>query len=144
MLTAGIQACCCASHEHLHPRTLSEAFHVQDATAARDPGRTRLDDERPGVRRHFEARSALANNRPALEEILHEMAGHAWTREAIGALLKSTAAKHGLKPPQVMMPLRVLVAGTPQTPAIDAVLALLGRDRARSRIAAGLAVTPGR
>ena len=50
------------------------------------------------------------------------------------ALLKSTAAKHGLKPPQVMMALRVLVAGTPQTPAIDAVLALLGRETVRARI----------
>jgi glutamyl-tRNA synthetase len=77
-------------------------------------------------------------NRPALREILDAMGSHAWTREAIASLLKATAAKHGLKPPQVMMALRVLVAGTPQTPAIDAVLALLGRDTARDRIAAGL------
>ena len=62
----------------------------------------------------------------------------AWTREAILAALKSTASTHGLKPPQVMMPLRVLVAGTPQTPAIDAVLTLLGRERTIARIAAGL------
>jgi len=34
--------------------------------------------------------------------------------------------------------LRVLVAGTPSTPAIDAVLALIGRDAVRARIAAGL------
>jgi len=53
-------------------------------------------------------------------------------------LLKATAAAFGLKPPQVMMPLRALVAGTPQTPAIDAVLSLIGRDAVRSRIAAGL------
>jgi glutamyl-tRNA synthetase len=66
------------------------------------------------------------------------MASHAWTREAIAALLKATAAKHGLKPPKVMMALRVLVAGTTQTPAIDAVLALLGRERARMRIERGL------
>ncbi len=77
-------------------------------------------------------------SRPALIEILDAMDAHAWTREAIASLLKSTAAKHGLKPPQVMMALRVLVAGTPQTPAIDAVLALLGRETVRERIAAGL------
>ena len=77
-------------------------------------------------------------NRPALIELHDSFEGHAWTRESIGALLKSTAAKHGLKPPQIMMALRVLVAATPQTPAIDAVLALLGRDKARERIAAGL------
>jgi len=77
-------------------------------------------------------------NRPALREILDATGSHGWTREAIASLIKSTAAKHGLKAPQLMMPLRVLVAGTPQTPAIDAVLALLGRDTARERIAAGL------
>ena len=38
------------------------------------------------------------------------------------------------------MPLRLLVAGTPSTPAIDAVLALLGRDATRSRMAKGLAI----
>jgi glutamyl-tRNA synthetase len=34
-----------------------------------------------------------------------------------------------------MMPLRWLVTGTPNTPAIDAVLALLGRDEVLARIA---------
>ena len=87
------------------------------------------------------AQHVSATNRPALLEILEAMEAHAWTREAIAALVKSTAAKHGLKAPQLMMPLRVLVAGTTQTPAIDAVLALLGRDTARNRIAAGLAST---
>ncbi len=77
-------------------------------------------------------------NRSALREILDAMGSHAWTREAIASLLKSIAAKHGLKPPQIMMALRVLVAGTTQTPAIDAVLALLGRETVRQRIAAGL------
>jgi len=32
----------------------------------------------------------------------------------------------------------MLVAGTPSTPAIDAVLALLGRDAVRERMASGL------
>jgi glutamyl-tRNA synthetase len=63
-----------------------------------------------------------------------------WTREALLALIKSTAASHGLKPPQIMMPLRALVTGQPQTPAIDAVLALLGREATRERIRAGLGI----
>ena len=54
------------------------------------------------------------------------------------AALKGAAARHKLKPAQVMMPLRALVAATPSTPAIDAVLALLGRDKVRARIASGL------
>ena len=84
------------------------------------------------------AQHVTAANRAALAEIVDAMDANAWTRESIGALLKETAARRGLKPPQLMMPLRVLVAGTTQTPAIDAVLALLGREKVRERIAAGL------
>jgi len=84
------------------------------------------------------AQQINAANRPALVELQEEFAALAWQREAIGAALKAAAARHTLKPAQVMMPLRALVAGTPSTPAIDAVLALLGRETARSRIASGL------
>jgi glutamyl-tRNA synthetase len=78
-------------------------------------------------------------NRRALVELQAEFANVDWTREAIGAAVKNVAGRHGLKPPQVMMPLRALVAGTLKTPAIDAVLALVGRDATRARIAQGLA-----
>jgi glutamyl-tRNA synthetase len=77
--------------------------------------------------------------RTALAELATEFAALEWTREPILAALKAAAARHGLKPPQVMMALRLLVCGTLQTPAIDAVLALLGRDAVRARLAAGLA-----
>jgi len=87
------------------------------------------------VARHVDERV-----RPALRELVDAFAQHAWTREAIAALVKETAARHGLKPPQLMMALRVLVAGTAQTPAIDAVLALVGRDRVRDRLVSGLAL----
>ena len=79
-----------------------------------------------------------AANRPALAELAREFATLDWTREAILAALKAAAARHGVKPPQVMMPLRLMVCGTAQTPAIDAVLALLGREVARARLAAAL------
>jgi len=92
----------------------------------------------PHPKPEFLAQHVPAMSRAALAEVHRALADVAWTREAIGALLKSTAAAFGLKAPQVMMPLRALVAGTTQTPAIDAVLALIGRDAARERIAAGL------
>jgi len=78
-------------------------------------------------------------NRAALTEVAKEMATVEWKREAIGALIKAVAAKHKLKPPQIMMALRMLACGTRETPAIDAVIALLGRETVRARIAAGLA-----
>jgi glutamyl-tRNA synthetase len=92
----------------------------------------------PHPRPEFLAQHVPEACRPALEAVHRGLADVAWTREAIGTLLKSSAAAFGLKPPQVMMPLRALVAGTPQTPAIDAVLVLLGRETVRARIAAGL------
>ncbi len=86
------------------------------------------------------AAQVSAANRPALQELEAEFATIEWTREALLPAIKAIASRHGLKPPQLMMPLRVLVAGTPQTPAIDAVLVLLGRDVVRSRMASGLAL----
>src|SRR5258706_8430127 len=77
-------------------------------------------------------------NRVALLELQQKFATLPWNHQAISAGLKAAAAKHQLKPGQVMMPMRVLVAGTPSTPAIDAVLALIGRDAVRARIKAGL------
>ena len=79
-----------------------------------------------------------ATHRPVFLELHAAFGSIAWTREAIGAEVKAAAARHGLKPPQVMMPLRFLVCGTAQTPAIDAVLALLGREVTRTRLAAGI------
>jgi len=80
-----------------------------------------------------------AANRPALVQLAADLERAEWQREPILAAIKHNATKHGLKPPQIMMPLRVLVCGTPQTPAIDAVLALLGRDATIARLTAGLA-----
>jgi glutamyl-tRNA synthetase len=77
-------------------------------------------------------------NRGAIEEVARRLSSVDWSREAIGAMLKAVAAEHQLKAGQVMMPLRWLVTGTPHTPAIDAVLALVGRDATRARMEAGL------
>jgi glutamyl-tRNA synthetase len=80
-------------------------------------------------------------NRPVLTELAIEFETTDWTREAIGAAIKAAAARHGIKPAMVMMPLRALVAGTPRTPAIDAVLELVGRDATRARMIEGLGAT---
>ncbi|MEO8509505.1 MAG: glutamate--tRNA ligase [Betaproteobacteria bacterium] len=84
------------------------------------------------------AEQVTAVNRAALVELQAEFATLEWTRQTLAAALKGAAARHGMKPPQIMMPMRLLVAGTPTTPAIDAVLALLGRDTVRERMAAAL------
>ncbi|HEX8009998.1 MAG TPA: glutamate--tRNA ligase [Casimicrobiaceae bacterium] len=85
------------------------------------------------------AEHVTAANRKALAELGEQFRALAWERGAIAAALKTAAARHGLKPGQVMMPLRVLVAGSTSTPAIDAVLMLVGRERTIERLARGLA-----
>jgi glutamyl-tRNA synthetase len=80
-----------------------------------------------------------AKSRAALGSLQQELAHVPWERASIVAAIKSAATGAQLKPPQVMMPLRVLVAGTVSTPAIDAVLALLGRERTLERLTRGLA-----
>jgi glutamyl-tRNA synthetase len=62
-----------------------------------------------------------------------------WTKDAIAALMKQVLADCQLKMPQLAMPLRLLVTGQLQTPSVDAVLFLFGRDKVLSRLNAGLA-----
>jgi glutamyl-tRNA synthetase len=79
-----------------------------------------------------EARAALASLKGQLETI-------AWERKALGAAVSAAAKAHGLKMPQLAMPLRRILTGSEQTPSIDAVLELLGRETVLARIAKSLA-----
>ena len=99
--------------------------------------------ETPRVDPVMLAGQVSAANRGALVELLDAFATVAWERESLGAMIKATAARHGLKPAQLMMARRALVAGTLKTPAIDTVLELVGRDATRERTAAGLGMDGG-
>ena len=50
-----------------------------------------------------------------------------WTTEALHELIEATAAELGQGMGKVGMPLRVAVTGLGQSPAIDAVMALVGK-----------------
>ncbi len=65
--------------------------------------------------------------RPAVASLARALADVAWEPAAIAAALKAVLSEHGLKMPQLAMPVRVLVMGTPQTPSLDQVLALQQR-----------------
>jgi glutamyl-tRNA synthetase len=73
--------------------------------------------------------------RQVLGDFAKQAEALAWNRVEIAALIKSLLTTHGLKMPQVAIPLRVAVAGTTQTPAIDAVLEILGKQTVLERIA---------
>ena len=67
--------------------------------------------------------------RPAVAAFADKIAAGDWSQSAIAAAMKATLAEFGLKMPALAMPVRVLVMGTPQTPSVDAVLWLQGREK---------------
>ena len=74
--------------------------------------------------------------KPALAELQKTLPTITWCKSEISAAIKAQVAKHALKMPQLMMPLRVLLTGQTQTPAIDAIMDVLGRDEALARLGA--------
>lgn len=75
--------------------------------------------------------------RPALQALTAQLTSlPEWKREAINATFKAVLAEFGLKMPKLAMPVRLLVAGQLQTPSIDAVLELFGRETVLRRLAA--------
>jgi glutamyl-tRNA synthetase len=65
------------------------------------------------------ALAALADKLEALPE---------WSKPVIAAAIKETIVAHGLKMPQLAMPVRALVCGRVQTPSVDAVLELFEQE----------------
>ena len=72
--------------------------------------------------------------KPALAEYAERCASVEWNKAALSAALKEVLAAHKLKMPQLAMPLRLLLSGQLQTPAIDAVIELFGRDTVLARL----------
>lgn len=67
--------------------------------------------------------------RPALADFATGLSGISWETPAINALIKESVTKHGLKMPKLAMPLRVILTGQAQTPSVDAVVFLIGREK---------------
>ncbi|MEQ1601610.1 MAG: glutamate--tRNA ligase [Methylophilaceae bacterium] len=71
---------------------------------------------------------------PIILALAERLATVDWTAEAIHAEIEHAVKSNALKFPKVAMPLRILLTGGAQSPSIDAVMALLGRDETLSRI----------
>jgi glutamyl-tRNA synthetase len=61
-----------------------------------------------------------------------------WNAAALALALKGVVAASGLKMPQIAMPLRLILMGRTDTPSIDKVMAVLGRDCVLQRLGAHL------
>ena len=73
--------------------------------------------------------------RPALRMLAARLAGAAWDRKSLAAEIGEVLKATGLKMPALAMPARLLITGRTQTPSLDAVLELLGRETVLARLA---------
>ncbi|MES2585012.1 MAG: glutamate--tRNA ligase [Pseudomonadota bacterium] len=73
--------------------------------------------------------------RPAVALLAEKLATCVWDKASIAAVIKEVLAANGLKMPQLAMPVRVLVVGTAQTPSLDSVLEMCGREKVIARLA---------
>ena len=74
--------------------------------------------------------------KPALKLLSEKLSTCGWDKAAIAAAIKEVLAATAMKMPQLAMPVRVLVAGTAQTPSLDVILELMGREKVISRLMA--------
>jgi glutamyl-tRNA synthetase len=73
--------------------------------------------------------------RPALRMLAAKLAETPWERKSLAAALGAVLKATGLKMPELAMPARLLVTGRTQTPSLDAVLELIGREAVLGRLA---------
>ncbi len=74
--------------------------------------------------------------KPALQQLCDKLAACTWDKPSIASAIKEVLTACAIKMPQLAMPVRVLVLGTAQTPSVDAVLELLGREKVLARLRA--------
>ena len=73
--------------------------------------------------------------RPAVQMLAAKLADAPWDRKSIAAVIAEVLKATGLKMPALAMPVRLLTTGRTQTPSLDAVLELLGREVVLARLA---------
>ena len=72
--------------------------------------------------------------KPHLRLLASKLSLCVWDKSAIAEAIKEVLALGALKMPQLAMPVRVLVMGTPQAPSLDAVLGLMTREKVLARL----------
>jgi len=76
---------------------------------------------------------------PILEDFIDRAGGSGdWSPESIHSLLQEVCQSHDIKLGKLAQPIRILVAGVPVSPPIDATLSLLGREESLKRIRTGI------
>jgi len=71
---------------------------------------------------------------PAIKEFTEGLKNTNGTKESIAAAMKEVLAKHSIKMPALAMPIRYLMFSTTQTPAIDAMMSIIGKEEVIRRL----------
>jgi len=90
--------------------------------------------ERPNVSMQLLSAHLAEDAKPAVNALIESLATVPWAKTDIGAAIKTEVNAHNLKMPQLMMPLRVMLTSETQTPAIDAIMDVLGREETLIRL----------
>ena len=72
--------------------------------------------------------------KPVLQTLTEKLNTCVWDKVDITAAIKEVLTTHGIKMPQLAMPVRVLLMGTPQTPSLDAIIALFSKQEVLRRL----------
>ena len=79
-----------------------------------------------------------AEIKPILAALVQSLSSIDWQAETIHHEIEAAVTSNSLKFPKVAMPLRVMLTGIAQSPSIDQVMALLGKNDVLARINAAL------
>ena len=109
----------------------SRASDLQQLVEQLNYLRTEQIDINPDLRAEYAASQELLGQ---LLPVLNNLSD--WQADHIMATIKSFAKSQGVKIPAVAMPLRVALTGSTQSPAINAICALLGRKLTCTRLEA--------
>lgn len=76
--------------------------------------------------------------KPVIVMLYEKLKNSVWTSSFIHEAINAVVTENGLKFPKLAMPLRVMLAGVAQSPSIDQVMVVLGKEEVLSRIEAYL------
>jgi len=116
------------------PAAVADAYRERATTLVEMADSAHYFYQAPHVSQELAAQHLPEAARALLAALKPQLAAVDWTREALLPFLKRFATEQGVKLPQLMMPLRVALTGTTSTPSVDAVLAVLGRERTLERL----------
>ena len=116
------------------PAAVADLYRERAETLNQMANAVRYVYEAPSIPDSLRTEHLSASSRELLAALRTRLASLDWSRESLLPAIKAFAAERNVKLPQVMMPLRVALSGGTSTPSLDAVMAVLGRERTLERI----------